>query len=136
MEEQAKRPNQIDIDVGRRIRLQRNVMGMSQTTLADALGITFQQVQKYEKGTNRVGASRLSNIARILNVPVSYFFGDQSPVSAGLAPLDELAQFLSTAEGQDLNTAFARVKSATMRKKIVDLVKALAESRNDGVSLH
>ncbi|MCB8835790.1 helix-turn-helix domain-containing protein, partial [Escherichia coli] len=69
-----KQPNQIDIDVGNKIRLRRRLTGMSQTALGTALGITFQQVQKYEKGTNRVGASRLSDMARILGVPVSYFF--------------------------------------------------------------
>jgi transcriptional regulator with XRE-family HTH domain len=77
-----KQPNQIDIDVGNKIRLRRRLTGMSQTALGTALGITFQQVQKYEKGTNRVGASRLSDMARILGVPVSYFFEDgQAPGS-------------------------------------------------------
>lgn len=71
-----KQPNQIDIEVGNKIRLRRRLTGMSQTALGTALGITFQQVQKYEKGTNRVGASRLSDMARILGVPVSYFFED------------------------------------------------------------
>ena len=80
-----KQPNQIDIDVGNKIRLRRRLTGMSQTALGTALGITFQQVQKYEKGTNRVGASRLSDMARILGVPVSYFFEDgQSVIRHGI----------------------------------------------------
>jgi transcriptional regulator with XRE-family HTH domain len=76
MIENKKKPNPIDIHVGSRIRLRRTMLGMSQEKLGEALGITFQQIQKYEKGTNRVGASRLQNISTILNVPVSFFFED------------------------------------------------------------
>lgn len=76
MIENKKKPNPIDIHVGSRIRLRRTMLGMSQEKLGESLGITFQQIQKYEKGTNRVGASRLQNISQILNVPVSFFFED------------------------------------------------------------
>ncbi|RUY60953.1 XRE family transcriptional regulator, partial [Mesorhizobium sp. M7A.F.Ca.CA.001.13.1.1] len=83
-EDNKKKPNPIDIHVGSRIRLRRNMLGMSQEKLGENLGITFQQIQKYEKGTNRVGASRLQAIASILGVPVAFFFEDapgQEPVA-------------------------------------------------------
>ncbi|MBN8934587.1 MAG: helix-turn-helix transcriptional regulator, partial [Rhizobium pusense] len=89
MTENKKKPNPIDIHVGSRIRLRRTMLGMSQEKLGESLGITFQQIQKYEKGTNRVGASRLQNISAILNVPVSFFFedapGDQAGGTSGMA---------------------------------------------------
>ncbi|MCA0016647.1 helix-turn-helix domain-containing protein, partial [Mesorhizobium sp. B264B1A] len=88
-EDNKKKPNPIDIHVGSRIRLRRNMLGMSQEKLGENLGITFQQIQKYEKGTNRVGASRLQAIASILGVPVAFFFedapGQESPAGRGLA---------------------------------------------------
>ena len=83
MIENKKKPNPIDIHVSSRIRLRRTMLGMSQEKLGEALGITFQQVQKYEKGTNRVGASRLQNISTTLNVPVSFFFEDAPEQGAG-----------------------------------------------------
>ena len=76
MQESKKKPNPIDTHVGSRVRLRRTMLGMSQEKLGEALGITFQQVQKYEKGSNRIGASRLQNISDVLNVPVAYFFED------------------------------------------------------------
>ena len=76
MIENKKKPNPIDVHVGSRVRLRRNMLGMSQEKLGEALGITFQQIQKYEKGANRVGASRLQAIATVMNVPVSFFFED------------------------------------------------------------
>ena len=87
MIENKKKPNPIDIHVGSRIRLRRTMLGMSQEKLGESLGITFQQIQKYEKGTNRVGASRLQNIASILNVPVSFFF-DDAPASTRRSRVD------------------------------------------------
>src|SRR6478609_174711 len=83
--ENKKKPNPTDIHVGSRIRLRRNMLGMSQEKLGETLGITFQQIQKYEKGTNRVGASRLQNSSGILNVPVSFFFEDAPGENAGMA---------------------------------------------------
>ncbi|WP_426289746.1 helix-turn-helix domain-containing protein (plasmid) [Ensifer adhaerens] len=128
---QAKKPNAIDVHVGSRIRLQRALKGMSQTTLAEGLGITFQQVQKYEKGTNRVGSSRLLAIANILGVPVAWFFEDgpvSPPTSLGLGPGSgrEITEFLNSAEGLSLNRAFAAIEDDKVRRKVVDLVKTLA----------
>ncbi|WP_428980978.1 helix-turn-helix domain-containing protein [Lichenibacterium dinghuense] len=131
-----KVPNPIDKHVGSRVRMQRVLIGMSQERLGGALGLTFQQVQKYEKGTNRIGASRLQQIAGILNVPPAFFF-DKMPdehagsghQGAGLAEDGNgfVADFLSTPEGLMLNKAFLRIKEGRVRKKIIDLVTALAD---------
>ena len=130
--ENKKKPNPIDIHVGSRIRLRRTMLGMSQEKLGESLGITFQQIQKYEKGTNRVGASRLQNISSILNVPVSFFFedapGDQS-TPGGMAEASSsnyVVDFLSSAEGLQLNRAFVKISDPKVRRRVVDLVKALA----------
>ena len=128
-----KQPNPIDIHVGGRIRLRRTMLGMSQEKLGEKLGITFQQVQKYEKGTNRVGASRLQNIAAILGVPVSFFFED-APGEAGQPPVDGMSEssstyvvdFLSSAEGLQLNRAFVKITDPKVRRRIIELVKALS----------
>ena len=128
-----KKPNPIDIHVGSRIRLRRTMMGMSQEKLGESLGITFQQIQKYEKGTNRVGASRLQNISSILTVPVSFFFEDapgNSPSGAnGLseaASPNYVVDFLSSSEGLQLNRAFVKIEDAKVRRKLIELAKALA----------
>ncbi len=132
MVENKKKPNPIDIHVGSRIRLRRTMLGMSQEKLGESLGITFQQIQKYEKGTNRVGASRLQNISTILNVPVSFFFEDapgEGGVGSGLAEPSSsnyVVDFLSSSEGLQLNRAFVKISDAKVRRKLVDLVKALA----------
>lgn len=132
MTENKKKPNPIDIHVGSRIRLRRTMLGMSQEKLGDALGITFQQIQKYEKGTNRVGASRLQNISGILNAPVSFFFedapGDSSIGQGGLSEAsgsNYVVDFLSSSEGLQLNRAFLKISDPKVRRRIVDLVKAL-----------
>jgi transcriptional regulator with XRE-family HTH domain len=131
----VKRPNPTDIYVGSRVRMRRKMMGMSQEKLGEGLGITFQQIQKYEKGTNRIGASRLQKIAEILEVPVSYFFPDQSSdVAMGLAEEGGpgyVVDFLSTAEGLELNRAFARIKNAKVRRKMIELVRAVANGAQD-----
>lgn len=133
MIENKKKPNPIDVHVGSRIRLRRNMLGMSQEKLGENLGITFQQIQKYEKGTNRVGASRLQAIASILSVPVSFFFEDAPGREIGDAKgLAEdattfVVDFLNSTEGIQLNRAFARISQPKVRRKIIDLVKALAE---------
>ncbi|BCH20263.1 transcriptional regulator [Mesorhizobium sp. L-8-10] len=132
MIENKKKPNPIDVHVGSRIRLRRNMLGMSQEKLGENLGITFQQIQKYEKGTNRVGASRLQAIASILSVPVSFFFEDapgQIGEAKGLAEdaTTFVVDFLNSTEGIQLNRAFARISQPKVRRKIIDLVKALAE---------
>lgn len=137
MNDKKKKPNPIDIHVGSRIRLRRTMLGMSQEKLGESLGITFQQVQKYEKGTNRVGASRLQNISAILNVPVSFFFedapGDQAPEGAsGMAEnsASYVVNFLSSSEGLQLNRAFVKIPDPKVRRRIIDLVRSLAEEGN------
>ncbi|WFS69600.1 helix-turn-helix transcriptional regulator (plasmid) [Agrobacterium leguminum] len=134
---QTKSPNAIDIHVGSRIRLQRALKGMSQTTLAEGLGVTFQQVQKYEKGTNRVGSSRLQAIANILGVPVAWFF-EEGPDSGSTSPQEpetgagrEITQFLNSLEGLALNRAFVKIQDDKIRRKVVDLVKSLAKDASE-----
>jgi transcriptional regulator with XRE-family HTH domain len=138
MANNKKQPNPIDIHVGSRIRLRRTMLGMSQEKLGEALGITFQQVQKYEKGTNRVGASRLQNIAAILGVPVSFFFED-APGGEGVVSATGMSEnsssyvvnFLSSSEGLQLNRAFVKISDSKIRRRIIDLVKALAAEADD-----
>lgn len=122
-----KAPNQIDINVGARIRLRRNLLGFSQSRLAECLGVTFQQVQKYEKGVNRVGASRLQAIATVFDVPVSFFFEDSaSPGANDKPPENDFTQFLETPEAIALNTAFAKIQDRDVRRKVLSLVKSIA----------
>lgn len=127
-----KKPNPIDIHVGSRVRLRRNMLGMSQEKLGENLGITFQQIQKYEKGTNRVGASRLQAISSVLSVPVSYFFEDapgQENTPGGFAEDDGstyVVDFLNSSEGLQLTRAFIKIRDAKIRRRIIDLVKSLA----------
>jgi transcriptional regulator with XRE-family HTH domain len=130
-----KSPNPIDVHVGSRVRLRRMMLGMSQEKLGEHLGITFQQIQKYEKGTNRIGASRLQAIARVMGVPVSFFFEDAPMIdpdankSKGFEDAGStsyVVDFLSSAEGLALNKAFVRIKDVKVRRKVVELVKTLA----------
>jgi len=134
MAEEKKKPNPIDIHVGSRVRLRRTMLSLSQEKLGDSLGITFQQIQKYEKGANRIGASRLQQIARVLNTPVAFFFEDapgmQSDSGGGFAESESanyVVDFLSSTEGLQLNRAFVKINDPQVRKKIVDLVKSLAD---------
>jgi transcriptional regulator with XRE-family HTH domain len=130
-----KAPNPIDKHVGSRVRMRRMMLGMSQEKLGDALGLTFQQVQKYEKGTNRIGASRLQQISQILQVPVAFFF-EGAPIVAGEfepapgtheAPSPAyVSDFLATSDGLSLTKAFMRIKDAKLRRRIVDLVQQIA----------
>lgn len=122
-------PNPIDVEVGSKIRGQRRMRGISQGALAAALGISFQQVQKYEKGSNRVSASRLVAIAAIFKMPASYFFpGPASNADDDVGhSADELVRFIETEEGRDLNLAFARISNISLRKKVVGVIKAIAE---------
>jgi transcriptional regulator with XRE-family HTH domain len=137
MIENKKKPSVIDVHVGSRVRLRRNMLGMSQEKLGESLGITFQQIQKYEKGTNRVGASRLQAISTILNVPVAFFFEDAPGVpgiTGGLAEGNSttfVVDFLNSAEGLQLNRAFAKISDPKIRRKIIDLVRALADGSED-----
>ena len=126
-----KQANPIDIQVGNRVRIRRMLIGMSQERLGDLLGLTFQQVQKYEKGVNRIGAGRLFEMARILNVPVDFFYegvnahtGQAGAADGESAPVME---FVSSGEGLQLSLAFMKIKDAKVRKRVLDLVKSLAE---------
>ncbi len=138
MDKPKKVPNPIDRHVGSRVRMRRVILGMSQEKLGEALGLTFQQVQKYEKGANRIGASRLQQISRTLDVPPAFFFEGAPSFENAPAPRPEhlglaeepspsyVVDFLSTSEGLHLNMAFARIHDPKVRKRIVDLVIALA----------
>ena len=129
-----KAPNPIDKHVGSRVRMRRMMLSMSQEKLGDALGLTFQQVQKYEKGTNRIGASRLQQISQILQVPVSFFFegAPTSPGQGGSTGMSEapspayVSDFLATSDGLSLTKSFMRIKNSKLRRKIVDLVEQIA----------
>ncbi|HEY7242507.1 MAG TPA: helix-turn-helix transcriptional regulator [Xanthobacteraceae bacterium] len=127
-----KSPNPIDKHVGSRVRMRRMMLSMSQEKLGDALGLTFQQVQKYEKGTNRIGASRLQQISHILQVPVEFFFEGAPTVHAVGAGAKEavspsyVSDFLATSEGLSLTRAFTRIKEPKLRRRIVDLVEEIA----------
>jgi transcriptional regulator with XRE-family HTH domain len=128
-----KAPNPIDKHVGSRVRMRRMMLNMSQEKLGDALGLTFQQVQKYEKGTNRIGASRLQQISHILQVPVSFFF-EGAPLlpgqhSGGMSEAPSpayVSDFLATSDGLSLTKAFMRIKNNKLRRRIVDLVEQIA----------
>lgn len=132
-----KIPNPIDKHVGARVRMRRILIGMSQEKLGDALNLTFQQVQKYEKGTNRIGASRLQQIGAILGVPVEFFFdgapsGDNPHNNQHLPGFSESADqnyvtdFLATSEGIHLNRSFIKIQDPKVRRRIVELVDVLA----------
>jgi len=124
--------NPTDKYVGSRLRMRRLMLDMSQTNIADALGLTFQQVQKYEKGSNRISASRLQHLSQILQVPVPFFFEGAPAASAGpaaQAPAEDpsyVANFLATSEGLDLVKAFVSIEDPELRRAIVRLVQALA----------
>lgn len=131
-----KTPNPIDVFVGSRVRLRRLMVGMSQEALADRLGVTFQQVQKYEKGTNRISASRLQAIAEVFRVPPSFFFQDEDSTmpSAGLGASQDsgdISSFVSSKEGLDLNRAFLKIEDARVRKSIIALATALSRAGSD-----
>jgi transcriptional regulator with XRE-family HTH domain len=129
-----KSPNRIDSYVGARVRMRRLMLRMSQEKLGDALGLTFQQGQKYEKGTNRIGASRLQHISHTLQVPVSFFFEGAptlpgAPVGQGMAPSPSyVSDFLATSNGLALTKAFMRIKEPVLRRHIVHLVQEIAGS--------
>ena len=137
--EREHRPSPIDVHVGSRVRLRRTLLGMSQEKLGEALGLTFQQVQKYERGVNRIGASRLFDLARVLDVPISFFFDDLPPEMGGMA-MNRSRPSLGTAEDQssfdddtlhrretlELVRAYYRITDPAVRKKVFDLIKTLS----------
>jgi transcriptional regulator with XRE-family HTH domain len=131
----SRRPNPMDAHVGSRVRLRRMLLGMSQEKLGEHLGLTFQQVQKYEKGINRIGASRLFDLSHVLGVPVQFFYDEapagQSDGSAALGFADQPAEsyvveFLASREGLELNKAFVRITDPRVRRSVLELVRALA----------
>jgi transcriptional regulator with XRE-family HTH domain len=134
-----KAPNPIDKHVGSRVRMRRMMVGMSQEKLGDALGLTFQQVQKYERGANRVGASRLYDLSRVLDVPVSFFFDDINPEIAaavaengtGVAP-SGVARYepdpMMRRETLELVRAYYRIPDPQLRRRLFDLTKAIANA--------
>ena len=131
----SRRANPMDIHVGTRVRLRRMLLGMSQEKLGEYLGLTFQQVQKYEKGVNRIGASRLFDLAKVLGVQVQFFY-EEAPVgvhgtgpAAGFAekPAESyVVEFLSSREGLELNKAFSKITDPKVRRSVVELVKSMA----------
>ena len=125
-------PNPVDLHVGARVRMRRKFLGMSQEGLADTIDLTFQQVQKYERGSNRISASKLYEISRALKAPVSYFlvgYGESEGVEGFSESASEqfVLGFLMTTEGIELAEAFPRIKNAKHRRRILELVRALAE---------
>ena len=132
-----KAPNPIDRHVGSRVRMRRMMLSMSQEKLGDALGLTFQQVQKYEKGTNRIGASRLQQISIILQVPVAFFFEGAPEIPGRPDGMREapspayVSDFLASSEGLALTKAFMRIKEPKLRRRIVDLVKQIAGGEDE-----
>jgi len=127
--------NAADVYAGMKIRVARQALGLTQAALGMKLGVTFQQVQKYEKGSNRVGASRLQALAIILNVPISFFFEGGPEGQASILELgnreeaDLLVQFLSTKEGRQLNAAFRKIADTRVRRRIVAMIEALTEKK-------
>ena len=127
----SRGPNPVDIHVGSRIRLRRQLLRMSQEKLGDELGVTFQQVQKYERGANRVGASRLYRLSRVLEVPVQFFFeglSDNAP-NLGMSDNDQtpiVYDFIQSSDGVSLAESFSRIKDAKVRRRVLELVRTLA----------
>lgn len=129
----TKKTNPIDAQVGNRVRIRRMLIGMSQERLGDLLGLTFQQVQKYEKGVNRIGAGRLFEIARILGVPIDFFYdGVGAALENPAEGTPPVMEFVSSGEGLQLSLAFMKIKDPKVRKRVLDLVKSLANEEDAG----
>jgi transcriptional regulator with XRE-family HTH domain len=134
-------PNPVDLHVGLRVRLRRRALKMSQEKLAESLGLTFQQVQKYERGSNRISASKLYEIARALRAPVAWFFeGLADPAEGRIECAAEsegasrIHDFLLTREGADLANLFPKLPEGSVRRRIIELVRALAEASPEAES--
>lgn len=137
-EKNARRPNPVDVHVGSRVRLRRMLLGLSQEKLGEQLGLTFQQIQKYEKGVNRIGASRLYDLSRVLGVGVDFFFDDfkaseapQDGKTVGVSLFGEsdsgIVEFLKSREAIELNRAFSQITDASVRRSVIDLVRNLSD---------
>ena len=134
--------NAVDVHVGKRIRLRRTLLGMSQEQLGNALNITFQQVQKYERGANRVSASRLWDISQIIDVPISYFFEDMSDITLKASPrkvssnaaadvvVDDAKDPMARRETLELVRSYYSIEQSHVRRRISDMVKAIANTIN------
>lgn len=126
-------PNPVDVHVGLRIRLRRRELGVSQEKLAEAIGLTFQQVQKYERAANRVSASKLYEVARALDTSTAYFFegltDDHILTAAEPGGQTQLQAFLLTAEGVELAATFPRIQPSRVRRRILDLVRAMVDEK-------
>lgn len=139
---EEKRPHPIDIHVGGRVRLRRTMLGMSQDKLAESLGLTFQQIQKYEKGVNRIGSSRVFEISRVLGVPIQFFFDDydfDTGRSYGFSEANAddgaaMMALLNTPEGVQLCKHFASIKDPKIRKRVLELVKSLSDGESFGAA--
>lgn len=140
----ASKPNPIDVHVGKRVRLRRTLLGMSQQKLGEAVGLTFQQIQKYERGANRIGSSRLFHLAQVLEVPVSFFF-DHLPARPAAEGAQGLSETPSSAYGHDplakretleFVRAYYRISDPELRRRLFELTKTLAElSENENKTL-
>ena len=135
--QKSEKPNPVDVHVGSRVRLRRTLLGMSQEKLGDALGLTFQQVQKYERGANRVGASRLYDLSRVLDVPVSYFFDEfgarqPSESSSGGSADPSSPDPIMKRETLELVRAYLRIADPQIKRRIFELTKALAAAYPGG----
>ena len=139
--QKKKGPNPIDVHVGSRVRLRRMLVGLSQEKLGDSMGLTFQQIQKYEKGVNRIGASRLFKLSQVLDVPVQFFFDGMPAIDDGSGPElvdgeseSYLYEFLNTRDGLELNRAFMKVNNPEVRRAVIELVRALGRGKGRGKS--
>jgi transcriptional regulator with XRE-family HTH domain len=135
----SKKSNPVDAHVGSRVRLRRMLVGLSQEKLGERMGLTFQQIQKYEKGVNRIGASRLFQLSQILEVPVQFFFegapsvdGMAQPGFAENGSESFLYEFLNTRDGLELNRAFVKISDAQVRRSVVELVRSLGRANGSG----
>ncbi len=132
-----KIPNPVDVHVGSRVRLRRMLVGFSQEKLGRSMGLTFQQIQKYEKGVNRIGASRLYKLSQVLDVPVGFFYEGMNQMEGSAIPgmaeeksEEFLYEFLNTRDGLELNRAFVKVSDASIRKSVIDLVRSLGRANS------
>ena len=129
VEDLDRAPNPVDRHVGLRIRMRRKELGISQERLADSIGLTFQQVQKYERAANRVSASKLWEMSRALNTSIAYFYeglGDSGEGFGSNVPREAVQEFLMTPEGIELATMFPKIPRGRVRRRILDLVRAMA----------